>query len=659
MRNLIVLIIAIVPFFSSQNMSYGQESRYLDSMQLLLKGSNDRDRAELFTELSAHYKTRNSDSALYFGEQALIISRRIKDDELIATSLNAIGIVYNDQGKYHQALDVFLDALDYSQKANNLNRMARINNNIGIIYYHQKDFDQALDHFQKTAHMLIKDGDTLGAIYAFNNIGGIYLKLEKPAEGMAYFQRGYKLAKQFNSRPSEAILLTGIATVHSMEGQFDLALEKFLEALEIKRNGTNKGTIVYSLESIGETYNRLGQSHMAIFYFEEMLELTKETGMIHKQRDAYFKLSETYELAGNYSKALLSLQNYNGIRDSLESIASEEALAEIQSKYDKVKDQKKIELLEKNEQIRQVEIERKETWNILLVGGGVGMVLIAFLIYGRLRTSRNQNKIIQNQKQLVDEKNKEIIDSINYARYIQQAMLGAENTEGESLPEHFIFFQPKDIVSGDFYWTMQKKDHFYVAAVDCTGHGVPGAFLTLLGSAFINEIVSRDKNIAPATILNELRLKIINELGQKEFGTTKDGMDISLIKVYRNNFKAEWAGANNPLWIFRSETNEIEEIKGDKEHIGYSYEMTPFTNHTIQLNPGDQFFLFSDGYADQFGIDEVGREKKFKAKRLKELLVQTAHKPCGEQLFILQETFETWKGNLEQLDDVCIIGVRI
>jgi serine phosphatase RsbU (regulator of sigma subunit)/Tfp pilus assembly protein PilF len=634
---------------------------YVDSMKILLeKADSDSSKSLLFISLSGHYLHRNSDSSLFCAEQGLIYARKIEDDDLISNSLNAIGNVYNNQGKFGEALDVFVEALSYAQKINDNRRMARINNNIGIVYYYQQDMSKALDYFQKTANILITEGDTMGAIYAFNNIGGIYLQLKQNEESMAYFQRGYKLTLEVGDDASSAILLTGIASVHAVEKEYQQALEEFHEALEMKRRGTNIGTIVHSLLALGDVYDSTGQDNMAIFYFEEMADLSLKAGMINMEKNAYQRLALCYENVGNDSKSLIFLKKYNVIRDSLESIANIEAIAEVQSKYDNVQHQKKIEILEKNSQLRHAEMKRKEAWNMILIGGAVIILILAFLIYGRLRTSRQQNRIIREQKKLVDTKNKEVFDSINYAKHIQQAMLSAENTEGQQLPEHFILFKPKDIVSGDFYWTILKKNHFYLAAVDCTGHGVPGAFLTLLGSAFLNEIVSRDENISPATILNELRERMINELRQsEEVAMSKDGMDISLIKVNKNDLTAEWAGANNPLWIIRNAHNEIEEIKGDKEHIGYSYQMTPFTNHDVKFSKGDQFYLFSDGFADQFGVDLDGKEKKYKGRNLKELLIEVKDRPAQEQSQILNERFENWKGDLEQLDDVCVIGVRV
>ena len=211
-------------------------------------------------------------------------------------------------------------------------------------------------------------------------------------------------------------------------------------------------------------------------------------------------------------------------------------------------------------------------------------------------------------------------------------------------------------MSGDFYWGSEKQGCLCVAVVDCTGHGVPGAFMSMLGMSFLNEINSHERALTPAEILDELRGKIIKELRQTGAeGESKDGMDISLIRINLNNTaQVMWAGANNPLYIISD--NELHEIKADKQSIGYGYNMQPFTNHSLNLKKGDLIYLFTDGFADQFGGTNG---KKFKYKPFKQLLLKIKDKPMPEQKSILNQAFEEWKGNLEQVDDVCIVGIRL
>lgn len=222
-----------------------QESAYVDSMnQALSSTESDHDKSVMFNDLSTHCLSRNSDSALFFAEHSLLLARKLDDDDLISNSLNSVGNIYNNQGKYSTALPIFMDALSHAQKANDNNRIARINNNIGIVYYYQGEMERSLDHFQTSGSMLIREGDTLGAIFAFNNIAGIYLGLGKVDESMAYFQRGYKLSKQVGNLHAEAVLLSGIANVHAQEKNYELSLAENIEALEIKRKGSDRKSVV-------------------------------------------------------------------------------------------------------------------------------------------------------------------------------------------------------------------------------------------------------------------------------------------------------------------------------------------------------------------------------------------------------------------------------
>lgn len=298
------------------------------------------------------------------------------------------------------------------------------------------------------------------------------------------------------------------------------------------------------------------------------------------------------------------------------------------------------------------------TWWMYAVYGSVVVAAVILIVYFNSRRLRAQKKILEEKvllrtKQL-SEKQKEIVDSIHYAKRIQSALLKDEEHLSPQLPEHFILFIPKDIISGDFYWALEKDHYWYVCAADCTGHGVPGAMMSMLGMAFLTEIAGVSTLPDPADILNELRYKIVKQLGQTgKSGENKDGMDISMIRINMQTKEVQWAGANNALYIVRN--NELREIKANKQPIGYYEIMHPFSNHSIETQQGDMFYLFSDGYADQFG---GSKGKKFKYKQLEELLVSISQKPAEEQKDTLRQAFLDWKGNTEQTDDVLVIGIR-
>lgn len=293
-----------------------------------------------------------------------------------------------------------------------------------------------------------------------------------------------------------------------------------------------------------------------------------------------------------------------------------------------------------------------------------------------LLQEQEKKKILESQKEKLEvqvaertvelaEKNKDITDSIKYAKRIQEAMLPNLDSMLKHIPDSFVLYKPKDIISGDFYWFTEKNNLLFLAAADCTGHGVPGALMSMIGSTLLNEIINGKGIIKADDILFQLREGIIKSLKQTGAdGESKDGMDISLCIVNKANQSLEFAGANNPLWIIRNiETIETEseskliEIKGNKQPIGiYFGEANPFTAHTIKYNTGDVIYLFTDGYADQFGGP---KGKKFKYSQLQQLILNNSSAPMRQQKENLENTIKSWKGELEQIDDILVIGIKL
>ena len=255
--------------------------------------------------------------------------------------------------------------------------------------------------------------------------------------------------------------------------------------------------------------------------------------------------------------------------------------------------------------------------------------------------------------ELVNEKNKEITDSIQYAKHIQNGILPSTSIINACLPQSFVCYKPKDIVAGDFYWIEEKDEYIIFAACDCTGHGVPGAMVSVICSNALNRAVKEFGLLQPGDILTKVRELVVQTFERSE-SEVKDGMDISLCAWNKTTNELLWAGANNPLWYVQNKQMKI--ISPDKQPIGKTDNPMPFTTHKIQLNTGDCIYVFTDGYADQFGGD---KGKKFKTKQLQDILTANSHKEMEEQKDILEKSLSEWKGNLEQIDDVLIIGVRI
>jgi serine phosphatase RsbU (regulator of sigma subunit) len=305
-----------------------------------------------------------------------------------------------------------------------------------------------------------------------------------------------------------------------------------------------------------------------------------------------------------------------------------------------------------------------------ITGGLLFALALAFFIFKGYRQKQKANEMITLQKEevekqksiveekslIVEEKNKDILDSIHYAKRIQRAMLTSDSYLKKILPEHFVLYKPKDIVSGDFYWSVKHQNKIYLAVADCTGHGVPGAFMSLVGISFLNEIVIERNISSPEKILNQLREEIIKALNPEDaIEESKDGMDIVICCYDFDTMQLNFAAANNSLYLIRDE--QLLEYKADKFPVGkYQNEQSSFTLQTISLQKNDCIYTFTDGFADQFGGPHG---KKYKYKQFKEQLLKNHHLSLEIQKKLIDIEIENWKGSLEQIDDILTIGIKI
>ena len=352
------------------------------------------------------------------------------------------------------------------------------------------------------------------------------------------------------------------------------------------------------------------------------------------------------------------------------SIADQQGqMGEQQSRIDNQKNQMteqegKIDEQKKVLGAQMSQIKQQQVMLYMAIGFVVMMIAGGMVVYRSYQAQKRfnaqlaeKNEAINAQADQIERKNRSITSSIEYAKRIQQAILTSREYLDKILPHHFIYYRPRDIVSGDFFWAYETKDNKVIfAAVDCTGHGVPGAFMSMVGNAMLNEIVIENKVHEPAHILEDLRAGVIRSLKQTgDKDEAKDGMDIALVVWDKKASVARFAGAHNPFYLYRNK--ELTEIKGDSTSISYQIgRPREFTQHEVELQAGDSIYIFSDGFVDQKGGE---RKKKFFYKPFKALLAEMTKKPMSEQRAVLKQTFLDWKGDLEQMDDVCIIGVRV
>ena len=381
-----------------------------------------------------------------------------------------------------------------------------------------------------------------------------------------------------------------------------------------------------------------------------------------------YTLYESYKHKARYRDALEMHELYILTRDSLESQENQKEVIKQEYKYsyekqalaDSIKNAEMQKVKDAELTAQKAISNQQKQQSYFLYGGLLIAIFIGAFIFNRLKLTRKQKRIIEDQKEQVDlafdtleEKNIQITDSINYARRIQSAILPPDKLVKTYLPQSFILYKPKDIVAGDFYWLEPIGENALFAAADCTGHGVPGAMVSVVCNNSLNRAVREYKESDPGKILDKTRALVIQEFEKSE-EDVQDGMDIALCAL--KGHKLSYAGANNPLWIIRKDAREIEVYKANKQPIGKYDKVFPYATHHVSLNSGDTFYVFSDGFSDQFGGP---KGKKLKAANFKKLLLSIQDKSMEVQHGLLDQYFIKWKGSLEQLDDVCVIGVRV
>jgi serine phosphatase RsbU (regulator of sigma subunit)/tetratricopeptide (TPR) repeat protein len=610
------------------------------------------------------HKTKgNIKLALEYNNKSLKIHEETNDKSGIATSLNNIGSIYRSQGNLYLALEYYQKSLTLQEELGDKEGMASLYNNLGIIYYNQLDYDNALKYYKKTLAYDKETNFEKGLSNTYNNIGLIYFRKGQHKKALSYYNKSLALKEKIKDQIGIALCYNNIAEIFEAKNDLISAREYYEKALVIFETQGHKRWTGLVLKDLSELLLKLGEVNLAEKYARKSYLIAKKLGYPSNISHAAQTLSKISKLKGNYKNALDLFEIHTLMKDSILSKDLVNNTKQQQLKYEFEKNQ----AIKDAEYKKDLEILAEKEQRQKTISYGIAFVLIIVIsllvfIFNRLKVTKRQKVIIEEQSAIVEtakseleEKNQEVIDSINYAKRIQDALLKSEEHESKHLPEHFVFFKPKDIVSGDFYWALEKDHHLYLAAADCTGHGVPGAFLTMLGNSFLNEINAVEKLLSPSEILNKLRSKIITELSQTGKGNDSlDGMDISLMRLDLNSNQLQWAGANNPLYIIKNEKLEI--IKPDKESIGYNYEMTDFTNHNVDVKPGDNLYLFTDGFADQFGGP---KGKKYMYKAFKEKLLSIHKFPINEQRELLSQDFNNWKGDLSQIDDVCVIGLRI
>ncbi len=643
-------------------------------------------------------------------KKAIKLFIQVKDTTELANCHNNMALAHLRMGDYPASYNAYSTAIDYYNSLADTFEVAKVYNQLALIRDYEGKWLESLDLYFISLDLFEKLNHDYGKSVIYLNIAGIYEQMKDDENAKKFYNKSLALKKKVNDDFGEALIYCELADRESMSGEYDSALTKFMVALKIFEKYNEKRDIAGTLSGMGSLYRRMGEYNKSIDSYkravniqreielypdlsktlcglgtsynslgqfnmgkkacEEGLELAQKTRYKISEKDNCYCLSTSYEGMGQHKQALDFYRTYIEIRDSLinDERTVEAARKDMQFTFtqqqfqDSIKNaqEQAIKDIEISEQKAQLQKER--TFKYSLFAGILLSLCLVVIAYRSYRIKKRDNQLIALQKEeveiqkaIVEEKNKEITDSITYAKRIQNAILPPKKLVKEWLPNSFIYYQPKDIVAGDFYWMETSDGFLFFAVADCTGHGVPGAMVSVICHNALNRAVKEFGIKDPGKILDKTKELVIEQFENDE-EEVKDGMDIALCRLNLNTNEVSYAGANNPFWVLRKDSESIEEIKATKQSIGKAYSSINYESHTLQLNKGDSIYLFSDGFADQFGGE---KGKKFKYKPFKNLLIKLATLNIEEQKDKLAKAFNDWKGEHEQVDDICVIGVRV
>ncbi len=685
--------------FGNRGMDARAIGCYKKAIRIAEAINNPLEKAKCLINISKTYTHQgNANLAIQAYTSALILLEEQGETQLMANCYNSLGYLYIYKGNYPLALECYQKCLKISEAEHDKYGSSVCLISIGGIYSSQKNYKKALEFYQRALKIgeAISDKATIAGCLV--NIGSIYQKANSVL-ALGYLQRALAYSEELQMTPLNISSLICIGDFHKKQNELGKALGFYHSALKLSEAKGIKLTACQSMNQIGLIYFTQQRYTDALSYARKSLAMANELKLLKEQTNLHDLFSGIYAATGNYKEALEHQVLFKALNDSVFNEGNVKRITELEYSYKYEKEKQALVLEQQKKDMIQTAAKRQQRIVMLsFIGAFLLVSLLAIFVYRSYRIKRQSNILLTQQKQEIEAKNEDLVqlneeisaqreeitaqrdeieaqrdmvvlqrdhmevqkekitDSIDYAQHIQQALLPSTVYATANLGEHFILFKPKDVVSGDFYWCTRINEYLIVTVADCTGHGVPGAFMSMLGISFLNEIVGKKGVVRASEILDQLRKSVIDALQQKwQTGEQKDGMDMALIVINTQTAQLQYAGAQNPLYMVTA-GNELRTIKGDNQTVAINNEMKPFTNHEIALSKGDCIYLATDGYHDQFGGPA---NKKFKGKQLKDLFVSISEKPMAEQLVILDNAFESWRGSGEQIDDVTILGMRI
>ncbi len=559
--------------------------------------------------------------------KAIELFKELNDELGLTRAYNILSNVYDNYGDYSAATSYSQNAVNIAKKKNYIEELGDAYTSLGQVYNRLEDYNTSAEILKKGLAIRKK----IKAVYAqsssLNLIARTYTQAKQFDKSLEYYNKSLDLRRSINDQNGLPWSYLGIASLYQEIGEYEQSKKYYNKALSNKNE--NKRLELLCNVGIGKIALQENELDIAKNILTKSLKLAKALKIKSVMYDLHFSIADVYQKENNPTKELEHFKAFYKLKEEILNAETTNKLKKQQVAFSVERSRKEAEIY----QLKNVEL--KKAYNI------------------------------------VHEKNTEITDSINYAKRIQDALFPTLSYFHKSFPNSYLIYKPKDIVAGDFYWIDERKDQLFFAVADCTGHGVPGAMVSVICNNALNRAVREFKISSPAKILDKVT-ELVRTTFEKSEEKVPDGMDIALCAYNKSTKELEYSGANNSLYVISQKSNNLAKyrdhktltfensslfvIPATKQSVGGFDFTKPFVNHKLQLEKGDFICLFSDGYADQFGGD---KGKKLKYKPFKELLLKTHQIPHIQQQKVIDTAFENWKGDLEQIDDVCVMGINI
>jgi len=623
----------------------------------------DIGKVEAYIQLAHASANHNFSQSVRCANKAMELARTLGYTRGEDDAYNALADAYWYHGSYEKAQSYYFQSYKLNDSIHNDRGIAYALYNIGwIVCIQQHNFAEE-SRLYKALAIYTRLRDTIGQLRCYNALGSYYsdryhMSKLRPFfdSSLRYFNLGIKGTGQLKLHSRKGNFISNLADLYAHAGDYATAMAYNDEGIRIHASINDTSTLMMNYNNKGNYLNLLKRYREAEPLFREVSDYCVHHGLPDLRANALLGLAEATYGMGSYKEAYGHYKAYSDLKDTLNKETYSTSLQEMQGLYELSQAENKVKEFKMQSEMDMMKSKTRGYIIYALIGVALIVLVVAILLFRQNRQKQLTNTLLREQNTIIAEKKLEIENSIQYAKGIQHAFLPPLADLKVVFPQSFVFYRPKDVVSGDFYWFQRSGDYFWCMVADCTGHGVPGAFMSIIGMDKIVQAIFEKELQEPSEILAFLNREIKSALKQhNDEARQKDGMDLVLLRFHLPTHTATYAGANRPLFLLRQ--GELQEYKPDKVAIGG---FTPidqaYASTRIELQKGDSLFLCTDGYADQFG----GRDgKKFMTRNLKDLMTRIATLDAGSQQDQLQQAFDSWKGNYEQVDDVLVLGIIV